>query len=171
MCRLAWCHTALSPTAHRVSAPGTAINIWRGINETGQQLVVLLFVTFLLNLIKYFKGNKYICYWTNIEPMFIQNVKEGQPWNFIDSSEMYLCAISRSSFVRTLASDVIPATLQAMSLKDNKRPHHNVRISEVFIFVYWESFCSTVHSLIELVDLLREKDLIQQLVDVTSLCC
>jgi len=33
------------------------------------------------------------------------------------SSETHLCAISRSSFVSTLASDVIPATLQAKSLK------------------------------------------------------
>jgi hypothetical protein len=30
----------------------------------------------------------------------------------------YLCAISRSSFVKTFASDVIPATLQAISLKN-----------------------------------------------------
>lgn len=32
--------------------------------------------------------------------------------------ESHLCAISRSSFVRTFASDVIPATLQAMSLEN-----------------------------------------------------
>ena len=30
----------------------------------------------------------------------------------------YLCAINRNSFVRTLASDVMPATLHAMSLKE-----------------------------------------------------
>lgn len=34
------------------------------------------------------------------------------------NTEIYLCAISLSSFVSTLASDVIPATLQAKSLKN-----------------------------------------------------
>lgn len=29
VCTPAWCHTGLWPAAHRVSAPGTAINIWR----------------------------------------------------------------------------------------------------------------------------------------------
>lgn len=34
-------------------------------------------------------------------------------------TEVYLCAISLSSLVSTLASDVIPATLHAMSLQGN----------------------------------------------------
>ena len=35
---------------------------------------------------------------------------------------IYLCAISLNSFVSTLASDVIPATLHAISLKKKIEP-------------------------------------------------
>lgn len=90
------------------------------------------------------------------------------------SFEVYLCAISRSSFVSTLASDVMPATLQAMSLQEMSTHKtmacQNNKYSNMLSD--WRSrVCGSVHSLIELVDLLREEDLVKQLVDVASLCC
>lgn len=94
VCRPVWCHTALWPPARRGLAPDTAAGT---CNNTEHHVYIWI--------LSHYKSD------------WVQEELRPCSWLVGFSVGAHLCAMSLSSLVSTLASDVIPATLHAMSLQ------------------------------------------------------